>query len=147
MAYKFMLKHPFEGMSFIWNVTDKVGSKAECPNRATDVELVKFLVRETLKGPFHRLSVSCKNPPITMNGSFDAVLGFWIYAYEDFPGATSDGIVSPARGTTYAAGEMWLIAYLNGRVNKLSPDVWASLDKNPEISQALRTELQKTTPY
>ena len=147
MAYKFMLKQPFEGMNFLWNVSDKVGCKTECPNRATDVELVKFLARETIKGPFHRFSAACRNPPLTMNGSFDAVLGFWIYAYEDYPGATSDGIVSPARGSTYAPGEMWLISYLNARVHKLSPDLSAGLDQNQQISQALRTELQKTTPY
>ncbi len=146
MAYKFMLKQPFEGMTFLWNVSDKVGCKTECPNRATDVELVKFLVRESLKSPFHRLSASCKTPAIMMNGSFDAVLGFWIYAYEDFPGATSDGIVSPARGASYSAGELWLITYLNGTVHKTAPDLWAGLDKNQQISQALRTELQKTTP-
>ena len=133
-------------MSFIWNVSGHVGCKANCENRATDVELVKFLFREiNQREAFHRLTPACKSPLVTVNGTFDAVLGFWIYAFEDFPGATIDGTISPAKGVTYSAGQLWQIVFLNGRLHKLAPDVWASIDKNAQLTPALKAELAKTT--
>jgi len=147
MAYKLMLKTPVDGMSFIWNVSSHVGCKATCQNKPTDVELVKFLLREVnQREPFVKLTQACKVPPVTLNSTFDAVLGFWIYANQDFPNTVVDGIVSPAKGEFYQPGGVWLITFWNARLHKLAPDVWANLDKNTQLSPALRAELAKTTP-
>jgi|SRR5579863_1404250 hypothetical protein len=147
MAHKLILQKPFQGMGFIWNVSAHVGCKASCPNRPTDVELVKFLFREYLKRQtFQRLKPTCSSPPITLNGSFDAILGFWIYSTEDWPGATSDGVISPARGMTYGPGGLWVISLLNGNLFKAAPDFWAGIGQNSELSPALRAELAKTSP-
>jgi len=147
MAYKLMLKKPAEGLNFFWNVSSHVGCKSSCPNKATDVELVKFMLREiNQRETFHRLTQTCKLPAITLNGNFDATLGFWIYANQDFPGTVSDGVVSPAKGEYFGPDKLWIMSFWNIRLKTLAAEVWSNLDKNPQLSQALRNELAKTTP-
>ena len=147
MAYKLVLNPPQQGLSVIWNISTHVGCKqGKCFNHKTDVELVKFLIAQHQKKiPFKKLTPSCKKPSLTVNGEFDAVLAFWIYAYQDVPGGVMDGVVSPAHGVSYGSA-MWLISWLNGSLMTEAPQIYMQLDTYPELSAALRGELKRTTP-
>lgn len=51
MAQRLHLRRPYHGLRFIWDVSEHVGDTTSCPNRATDVSLVKILIGETIRGP------------------------------------------------------------------------------------------------
>ena len=147
MAYKFVLPYPQQGLPFIWNVSQHVGYKKTCPNRTTDVELCQFFFRQLADAGDIGESVvgTAKMPKISVNGIFDAVLGFWIYLEQDTPGATMDGVISPAKGVSYGSN-IWLITWLNVRFQKNFPEAFLTLDKDPRLSAALRADLSKTKP-
>ncbi len=145
MAYKLVFPYPQRGLSFIWNVSQHVGSKKTCPNRPTDVELSQFFFQELFKAGIIGGDVPGGAKPPAVNGSFDATLGFWIFLEQDSPGAVKDGVMSPAKGFSYGSN-VWLIVWLNYHYMKNFPDSFANLDKDPRLSMTLRSELSKTTP-
>src|SRR5579871_3607112 len=93
------LNPPFQGLTKIVNVFDKVGP--DQTNNADDVKVVQKLLQMAAKGT----PVGIDTPNIT--GKFDAATGFWAYhiqvALHDgtHPNQIIDGIVSPAHGSAY----------------------------------------------
>jgi hypothetical protein len=144
MAYKLTFA-PYKGLSFIWNVSQHVGWKKTCPNRPTDVELCQFLFKQLHERGIIGAAVVGSAQPPTVTGVFDSALGFWIYLEQDVPGATADGVISPAKGVSYGSN-VWLIAWLNYQYFKAFPAEHANLDKDSRLSMGLRAELAKTTP-
>lgn len=144
MAYKLSFA-PQNGLSFIWNVSQHVGWKKTCPNRPTDVELCQFLLKELVEKGIIGSTVigSAKAPQV--NGVFDSTLGFWIYLEQDTPGATADGVISPAKGISYGAN-VWLITWLNNQYRKAFPQSYETLHLDSRLSMGLRAELSKSTP-
>lgn len=145
MAQRLAIQSGIKGFGHIWNVSQKVGGRTGCPNISTDVELVKALVKKALDSP--DISASARrisNPPLIVNGQFDAVVGYWIFRFQDHDGhPIIDGVVSPARNISYAPGVPWVIAFLNYQAFKVDKDYWADLPRNPTLSPALRAELSR----
>ncbi len=76
-------------------------------------------------------------------GVLDPILGFWIFRFQQIGlHPASDGTASPARGQFYAPGMPWVIVTINEYAREADPVLWETLDKNPNISAGLRTELQ-----
>jgi hypothetical protein len=152
MAYKLMLPGTPDGMPFLWNVSQHVGRLKKHPNLPTDVELVQFLIVENVNRGllgFNGTSGS-KAPPLSVDGRFSAILGFWIFYCECSASPTSpqqvDGVVSPAHGTSYRAGAQWAIARLNKWLRDADYGFWSSLDGDSRLSAGLRFELKRTAP-
>lgn len=149
MAYKLNFAYPTGGMPFIWNVSQHVGCRSENPNQATDVELVQFFLRETIKvrDLGAKAASGAFTPSFELDGKYTSALGFWIF-YSQLGGAaaaTIDGIVSPAKGTSYGTGA-WAIAKMNYHYKKIFPNEWANLANDMRLSAALRAQLAKSTP-
>jgi len=151
MAYKLILSqsNPVR-MPFIWNVSTHVGPAKRHPNRATDVELVQFLLAESLKRgwPDEPSTSGAAVPPVTVDGRFNAVLGFWIFYSQQCsatPAASVDGVVSPAHGVMYGGGA-WVIVRLNNYLWAADTTFWSKLDNDPRLSPGLRSELKRTAP-
>ena len=133
-------------MPFLWNVSQRVGGDPSCVNLPTDVELVKFLMNLAVRSwtPYGNVG-----PKITLNSTFDAVVGYWIFRHQlstkNNP-HTIDGIVSPARnGLYYGPNAAWVIATLNVFAMREDKATWAGLPNNPQISASLRRELSTAT--
>jgi hypothetical protein len=143
MAGRLGIKTSIPGLTHLWNVSQQVGGRRACPNLSTDVELVKVLVTQALKSStvkpaFAKVSL----PPLVVNSQFDAVVGYWIFRLQDHDGhPIIDGIVSPARGVTYAPGTPWVIGLINARAFDADEDFWRNLPQNPSLSPQLRSEL------
>lgn len=119
------LNPPFRGMSTIVNVLQRVGPQE--PNDVADVRVVQRLIAMAGRGS----SVSRIGLP-AVTGSFDAATGFWIYHLQNVqrrshPQQIVDGIVSPARGSTYSGNDYWVIVMLNGLAKEKSPGEYAAL--------------------
>jgi hypothetical protein len=147
MAYKLMTPQGGKDLPFVWNVSSHVGCAKTCANRHTDVELCQFFFRELATHGYivETLTGTALRPMVQVTGTFDPVLGFWIYLQQDAPGVVSDGIVSPAKGIAYGSA-MWLITWLNYQYRKAFPEAYQTLDKDVRLSPALRAELAKTWP-
>jgi hypothetical protein len=148
MAYKMKLSAPYQGMPHIWNLSSHVGVTADCPNARDDVELIQRLIIERYKvipskaqraGGIGRLT--------NASGQMDTQTAFDVYwaGAEGKPLRDAEKI-SPARGgsISYGAG-VWTIGYLNWKLYKHAPQVWANLPAlcSPTLKNALLT---KTTP-
>lgn len=123
MARILVLNPPFLGLSTIVNVKQRVGPKEA--NEPNDVRVVQTLLG-MIKSNF---SKTVGLPKIS--GNYDAATGFWIYDTQFFtkqqhPNVIVDGIVSPARGSVYAAGAPWTIVLFNHFAQKDSPAEYAS---------------------
>ncbi len=148
MAYKMRLNAPYQGMAHIWNISAEVGVTGTCPNLPDDVELVQRLIIERYK------VLPPKTPRAAgigflanATGRMDTATGFDIYWAGDETKKLADAEkISPARGGAISYGSgYWTIAYLNIRLFKCVPEVWASLPSlcSPLLATALLT---KTTP-
>ena len=121
-----VLKPPALGMSFILNVDGQVGPDGA--NDPGDVRLVQRLTNMAAK-------IGTKGSRIglpSVTGQFDAATGFWIYNLQahmknSHPNQIVDGIVSPARGSTYTANTSWTIALLNYYANQGSSGEYSAL--------------------
>ena len=145
MAHRLAIRSGVPGFGHIWNVTQRVGGRDSCPNMATDVELVKVLIKKAFEHPKIAPVVRrVPNPPLIVNGQFDAVVGYWIFRFQDHDGhPIIDGVVSPARNLSYAPGVAWVIAFINFHVFQTDQNFWNNLPQNPTLSAALRAELSK----
>jgi hypothetical protein len=134
------------GFDHIWNVNGRVGGRSDCPNHPTDVELVKVLIKQALRAPLLAgPAAKVPTPVITVNGVFDAVVGYWIFRFQDHDGHPDiDGVVSPSKGISYssAPGALWVIDLINKLARDADKDFWENLPNSPSISGALRHELQ-----
>lgn len=123
------LNPPYQGMSQILNVTQKVGPDPDCANLRMDVEAVQallFLAVRTYPG-VHGFGI----PHTT--GRFDALTGFYIFHIQckenrQAAGTVIDGCVSPARGGNYGGG-VYTIIRLNFLARSASQDAWEGLVK------------------
>jgi hypothetical protein len=146
MAHRLLLPSRPGGMPFMWNVSAHVGELASCPNRPTDVELVKQLLAML------RTFVTAKVPrapgvahaPMAINGQFDITLAYWIYSTQAHggQGTVVDGIVSPAKA--FGDPGTWLLCRWNQALFQANRMAWEALPQQPQLSAALRGELAKT---
>lgn len=137
MAQRLKLGQNPTGLTFIYNVSQKVGYLQ--PNLADDVQLVQFFLREIgrPRPDLHQLGL----PQLT--GKFDAVTGFYVYLWQHYARRpVIDGIVSPARGLTYAPLAAWVITDLNASYRNISKQGFEALHLNPELSSTLRASIQ-----
>ncbi len=125
MARVLNLNPSVSGMSSIINVLQHVG--AGKPNNPDDVKVVQELLKMTAKG--QPVVAEIGVPGLT--GRFDACTGFWIFhsqAHNKQAGHTRqivDGIVSPARDSTYADNATWTIIQFNFLAWKSDPRGYA----------------------
>lgn len=148
MAYKMKLNSPYQGMTHVWNISTEVGVIGGCPNAADDVELIQRLIIERYKvAPSKTPRASGIGMLANASGRMDTQTGFEVYWASDHDKKGRDALkISPARGGAISYGSgMWTIAYLNFKLFKHAPQVWANL---PELcSPGLKTALlTKTTP-
>lgn len=141
MAHRLMLPHQPLGLPYVWNIDAHVGDQRS-ENRATDVELMKLLIKSALE--FSRGAGQGSgyedNPPLLLNGSFDQTLAFWIYRLQfTFGVEPKDGKASPVR----RAGTGMLLQ-LNHQMRLRNALFWADLASAPGISMALRAELSRS---
>jgi len=142
MAHRLMLPNKPLGLPFLWNIDQHVGDQTR-ENQATDVELVKLLIRSALEfGRGGGTDGFENNPRLVVNGEFDQTLAFWVYRLQfTFRIVPKDGMFSPVRRT--AAGTPGLMQ-LNHVMRQRNALFWADLASAPGISGALRTELQRS---
>jgi hypothetical protein len=144
MASKLQLG-PGSPIPFIWNVSCHVGDSVSCPNQPTDVDLVKLLIVETIRGNSLSWVNSALRVPFQIDGRMDITLAYWIRALNDEMGARlsprQSGILSPAQGLGYGAG-LWTIVKLNGLCREVAPGVWQDLPNHRSATAQLRRELQ-----
>lgn len=145
MAHRLAIQSNVPGFGHIWNVSQRVGGRDSCPNLPTDVELVKVLIKKALESPVILPAARrVPAPPLTVNSQFDAVVGYWIFRFQDHDGhPIIDGVASPARSLTYAPGVAWVIAFINFHAFKADKDFWNNLPQNKTLSQTLRSELSR----
>lgn len=145
MANRLAIQSHVKGFGHIWNVSQRVGGRDNCPNTSTDVELVKVLIKKAFDHPLIApVARRVSTPPLTVNSQFDAVVGYWIFRFQDHNGhPTIDGVVSPARSLSYAPNTPWVIAYINYHAFLADEDYWNGLPQNPALSGALRSELSR----
>jgi hypothetical protein len=145
MAARLGVETNVPGMTHLWNVSQRVGGRVDCPNLPTDVELVKVLLSKALTNPkFSSAKSKVPSPPLIVNNQFDSVAGYWIFRIQDHSGhPIIDGVVSPARGISYSPTDAWVIGIINFDVFQVDKEFWRNLPQNPTISQQLRTELSR----
>ena len=146
MAWKMKLYAPYQGMPHIWNISRHVGVTDDSPNATDDVELVQRLIVERYKVvPSKGSRAGGIGNLATVSGVMDTQTAFDIYWVSDHAKSVYDAEkISPARGGTINyGGGFWTIGYLNWKLFKHAPQVWANL---PDICSAtLRTALLTKT--
>ncbi|MFZ0789579.1 MAG: hypothetical protein WAM94_08145 [Chromatiaceae bacterium] len=142
------LNAPYMGMPHIWNISADVGVTGDCMNARDDVELIQHLIIERYKVIPSKVA---RAPGIAMlmsaSGRMDTQTAFEVY----WAGAETKPLrdaerISPARSGSVSYGSgMWSIAYLNAKLYKHAPQVWANLPAlcTLTLKNALLT---KTTP-
>jgi hypothetical protein len=147
VAYKMKLNAPYQGMAHIWNISRHVGIFASAANMADDVELVQRLIVERYKViPSKTRRAAGIGSLMSTSGQMDTQTAFDIvWAGDENKPLRDAEVISPAKGgTIFYGGGAWTIAYLNVKLFKYAPQVWANL---PEIcSPALKAALSKTSP-
>lgn len=117
---------PFQGISVIVNVNNRVGPKET--NSPDDVKVVQRLLQMAGKGQVFSSEVGL--PAVT--GRFDAVTGFWIFRIQSVrkrssPNQIVDGVASPAQAAgAYSPGSPWMIVILNSLAKEHDPAGYAA---------------------
>jgi hypothetical protein len=144
VAAKLQLRSPVLGMSFIWNVSHHVGDNISCENLATDVELVKILMAETMRPHPPQWVNPLLRIPFVINGQMDIAVAYWIRVFNDRQESALSyleaGIISPARGVSFGK-DCWTIFKLNNLLKQLAPNIWQDLPNYHAASSQLRSEL------
>jgi hypothetical protein len=138
MAGRLKLAANPTGMTFIYNVSQRVGFKEA--NLPDDVQLVQFFLREEMKSRADLLPLGIP----TLSGKFDAVTGFYLYLWQNkAKRPIVDGVVSPAHGVHYggSASSVWLIVDLNNVFRTAKPAEFEKLHENPELRASLRAAI------
>jgi hypothetical protein len=151
MAYKMTFSSPYNGMPFIWNISDQVGDRTSCRNNPTDVDLVALLLGAFLISVVNKDLVhpDCQQN-FLINGKMDPNIAYWIRAANSERSERfsfgEEGIISRARGRYYSDGT-WTIVKLNQTMRAHMKWGWENLPGNPLCPPALATELlNKTSP-
>ena len=113
-------------------------------NNPTDVELVQFLIVESLKLPN---TLRIKKPPPAITRTFDTITGFWIFEIQasiERSGLSHvvDGIISPARGQVYSGHDIWTIVGMCRKLSQSNHAKYMGIPANPTLSGTLQAELQ-----
>ena len=140
MAHKRVLSKPMGGMTFIWNIDDKVGTQITEKNDPDDVLLIKILFDINIVGSPDAFNItpSCRSSP-AINGAMDQSLGFWIYATQvEAPGVVVDGHISPLR--SFVSFDL-MIMRLNGGAHSKQKDTWENLPNSPLCTPSLKAKL------
>ena len=122
MARILNLSPPYQGMSSVVNVNQRVGPDEN--NNSDDVRVIQRLLQLASKGAGPR-AASIGVPQVS--GNFDAATGFWIYYTQDWlkghgnSGQVVDGVVSPAHGSAYGPKAIWTIVLFNHFAKLHSP--------------------------
>ncbi len=152
MAYKLILPRPYQTLTHIWNVSDRVGDLAVCKNNPTDVDLVALLIGAYIFKVVEtkHMHPDCKTP-FLVNGKMDINIAYWIRVvnrthhnrrlkFDD------EGIISRAKRATYGTGT-WSIVGLNLAIKKHHPDLYERFPHHAQCPPALKQELlDKTSP-
>lgn len=144
MAHRLMLPNQPLGMPYIWNIEAHVGDQRS-ENRATDVELVKLLIKSALefgRGGGETGRGYEDNPALVLNGQFDQTLAFWVYRLQfTFGVEPKDGRISPVRRPSGGHG---MLIQLNHQMRLRNGLFWADLPSAPGVSPNLRMELKRS---
>ncbi|MFV0388908.1 MAG: hypothetical protein ACK5NT_09135 [Pyrinomonadaceae bacterium] len=148
MAHKLNLINPVGRMSYIWNISDRVGLN-HSRNNPTDVLLVKAIAFEVLRVISKSDFPSGFSRPLTPDSTVDYGLLFWIIHFNTSfnwkPSMIKDRselfYASPARGTSYGNGK-WTIYLMNSSLYNINPNAWENLPNSPYVTPQLRAELQ-----
>ena len=146
MAHRMTLSQPLNGMTFIWNVSQHVGDSNACPNRPTDVNLVKILIAEWIRAQPPTWINAAMRVPFVVDGQMDPVTAYWIRILNaehvrELP-ADRAGIISPAGRPRISSRDTWTIVKLNERVRQANLQTWTNIPIRPNGNPALRAELQ-----
>jgi hypothetical protein len=132
-------------MQFIWNVSEHVGDTTSCPNRPTDVNLVKILIHATLSWRRPPWINSALRMGFRTDGRMDPITAYWIRFFNADHSRRlhqkRDGIISPARGAHFAPNDTWTIVKLNWASKQANATRWANLPSDPSCTAPLRNEL------
>ncbi|MEZ5344593.1 MAG: hypothetical protein R2681_03460 [Pyrinomonadaceae bacterium] len=148
MAHRLQLDRPYRGMNFIWNVSQQVGDHINCQNTSTDVELVAILSAELIRAVRPAWVHPSVQQGFHTDGRMDVNLAYWIRIFNTDihrnMQSWQEGIVSPARGTSWGGGErqIWTIVKLNANLFERNRNLWQNIPTHPNASPALRNELQ-----
>jgi hypothetical protein len=150
MAYKMKLNTPYKGMTFIWNISDKVGVMGDDlnANNRDDIELFQRLAIAKNKYPSEGKRAPSIPALTNANGEMDLQTAFEVYWSGDRNSPLADGeVVSPAKNgqVYYQSGKLWTICYMNWKLFSLSKENWENLPNtcSAPLKIALTT---KTTP-
>ena len=124
MARLLPFNPPYRGLSVAVNVMGRVGTKE--PNNVDDVKVVQKLLQLCSRGSEFASEIGLP----TVSGRFDAATGFWIYRFQDIdrkktPSSIIDGVISPARGSSYGGGT-WTIISMNLFAKEKDPQGYAA---------------------
>ncbi|MET3900953.1 hypothetical protein ABIB57_004921 [Devosia sp. UYZn731] len=141
MAAKLQLQS--RDMPFLYNVSDRVGPGG-CPNRPTDVELLKVLLVIGQRSPQLQVAINGSKMQPNRDTIFDPILGFYIFRMQQL-GKMSvvDGVASPAKGANFAPGTPWVVYWFNYYAKLADPALWESLPRNRTLSPSLAAELSR----
>jgi hypothetical protein len=148
MAYKMKLATPYNGMPFIWNISQKVGVSDSCENLRDDVELFQRIVLIRNKYPRKTLRPATINDLTIATGEMDTQTGYEIF-WANAPAMTIQDaqILSPAKNgqVSYGGGGIWKIVYFNYKLFTLNKNEWEKLPDtcSAPLKLALTT---KTSP-
>lgn len=138
MAHKRTLNVMSEGMSFIWNIDDKVGTQTSEANSPDDVTLVSLLFNLGGSASGQSAAPGCRAKP-QINGQMNHALGFWIYfsQVEAKSKVVVDGYLSPMK----FINQNLLIYRLNYLAMKNNKTAWENLPNHPQCPPSLKAKL------
>jgi hypothetical protein len=138
MAHRKNLAVAHKGMTFVWNVDNKVGSQSTELNDSDDVALVQLLFN-LIVDTVSSVTPSCKRKP-PVNGQMDPITGFWIYFFQVESGAGTkiDGYFSPMKGQNLSP---YMLARINFTAFVRAKTQWENLPNHPMCPPSLKAKL------
>jgi hypothetical protein len=138
MAHRKNLVTPHKGMSFVWNVDNKVGSQITESNDSDDVSLVQLLFN-LIVDTTSSVTPGCKRRP-PVNGQMEPITAFWIYFFqvEAGQGTKIDGYFSPIRGQNLGP---FMLSRINFTGFVRAKAQWENLPNHPMCPPSLKTKL------
>lgn len=152
MAYKLVLPSSYNGMKYIWNVSDTVGDQPSCVNNPNDVDLVALLLGGAIRSMDlgKKIHPSCRQA-FEVNGKMDINIAYWIRLgnglHKKELSQKDAGILSRAKKSTFNNGDTWTIVKLNYTMFLYMKSTWEDFPNHPQCPARLRNELlNKTSP-
>lgn len=138
MAHRKNLVSALKGMTFVWNIDDKVGSQTTERNDSDDVALVQLLFNLIIDTTTSAVP-GCKVKP-RVTGQMEPVTAFWIYFFQVEGGAGTkvDGHFSPMKGQNL---QPYMLAQINFTAFVRVKSQWENLPNNPLCPSSLKTKL------